>query len=58
VGSPSRRTDPSVEEALFDRGYEFDFFQAVRLLSRIFPRRRDVGAAAKPGEEFAGLARS
>jgi type VI secretion system protein ImpH len=58
VGSPSRRTDPSLtnpslEEALFDRGYEFDFFQAVRLLSRVFPRRRDVGAAAKPGEEFA-----
>jgi type VI secretion system protein ImpH len=52
VVSPSRRTDPSVEEALFDRGYEFDFFQAVRLLSRVFPRRRDVGAAAKPGEEF------
>src|SRR5438876_8911589 len=26
--SPGRRTDPSVEDALFDRGYEFEFFQA------------------------------
>jgi type VI secretion system protein ImpH len=53
VVSTSRRTDPSVEEALFDRGYEFDFFQAVRLLSLIFPRRREVGTAARPGEEVA-----
>jgi type VI secretion system protein ImpH len=65
VVSASRRTDPlvtdaSVEDALFERGYEFEFFQAVRLLSRVFPRRRAVGTAAKPVEEIArfGVQRS
>jgi len=47
------RTDPSVEEELFARGYEFDFFQAVRLLRRIYPRRREVGGSSKATEELA-----
>lgn len=47
------RTDPSLEKALFDRGYEFEFFQAVRLLTRLFPHRKQVGGAAKPSEEIA-----
>jgi len=47
------RTNPSVEEELFARGYEFDFFQAVRLLRRIYPRRREIGSASKPTEELA-----
>ena len=46
------RTDPSLEEALFDRGYEFEFFQAVRLLARLFPLRIAVGGTAKPAEEI------
>jgi type VI secretion system protein ImpH len=45
------RTDPLVEEALFDRGFEFDFFQAVRLLRRLYPARKPVGASARPWEE-------
>ena len=49
----SRRTDPSLEEALFERGYEFEFFQAARLLARIFSERKPVGGTAKPHEEFA-----
>jgi type VI secretion system protein ImpH len=53
MGSNGRRTSPSVEETLFDRGYEFEFFQATRLLARLFPERKDVGGAAKPEEEFA-----
>ncbi len=56
MASSRRRTDPSVEESLFDRGYEFEFFQAVRLLGRLFPDRKDVGSAAKPSEEVARFA--
>jgi type VI secretion system protein ImpH len=53
-----RRTDSplaakSIETALFERGYEFEFFQAVRLLGRIFPQGKPVGGSAKPSEEFA-----
>lgn len=45
------RADPLVEEALFDRGFEFDFFQAVRLLRRLHPARKPVGGSARPSEE-------
>jgi type VI secretion system protein ImpH len=51
-----RRTDPSLEEALFERGYEFEFFQAARLLARIFAGRKPVGGTARPHEEFARFA--
>jgi len=53
VATPGRRTDPSLEEALFERGYEFEFFQAVRLLAWLFPDRKAVGGVAKPWEEVA-----
>jgi type VI secretion system protein ImpH len=53
VATPGWGTDPSLEEALFDRGYEFEFFQAVRLLARLYPRRKPVGRTAKPAEEIA-----
>jgi len=56
VASARGRTDPSLEEALFDRGFEFDFFQAVRLLARLFPQRKPVGGTAKPAEEIARFA--
>ncbi len=56
MAAPGRRTDPSLEEALFDRGYEFEFFQAARLLARIFAGRKPVGGTAKPHEEFARFA--
>jgi type VI secretion system protein ImpH len=56
VAGFSRRTDPSLEDILFERGYEFEFFQAVRLLARMFPERKPVGGAAKPHEEFARFA--
>src|SRR5215471_18541919 len=52
MGSNGRRTDPSLEEALFDRGYEFEFFQAARLLARLFPHRKGVGGTARPANEF------
>jgi len=47
-----RRTGPSLEEALFTNGCEFEFFQAVRLLARMFADRRPVGSTAKPKDEF------
>jgi type VI secretion system protein ImpH len=53
VAAPGRRTDPSLEEILFESGYEFEFFQAARLLARMSPGRRPVGGTAKPQEEFA-----
>ena len=52
MAASGRRTDPSLEEVLFERGYEFEFFQATRLLARIFAGRKAVGGTAKPHEEF------
>jgi type VI secretion system protein ImpH len=45
------RADSSISETLFDRGFELDFFQAVRLLTRLIPERKPVGTTARPGEE-------
>jgi type VI secretion system protein ImpH len=39
VGTEVRRADPSVAQLLFQRPYEFDFFQAVRLLALMHPTR-------------------
>jgi type VI secretion system protein ImpH len=47
----SRRTDPSLEHVLFEEGYRFDFFQAVRLLERLYPDRESVGQDAHPSQE-------
>jgi type VI secretion system protein ImpH len=52
VAPTGRRTDPSLEEALFACGYEFEFFQAVRLLARISADRKPVGSTAKPKDEI------
>jgi type VI secretion system protein ImpH len=51
MAAVGRRTDPLITEALFDRGFEFDFFQAVRLLRRLYPTRKPVGGAARPSDE-------
>lgn len=55
MAAPGWRTGTSLEAALFERGYEFQFFQAVRLLARIFNTRKSVGGVAKPGEECARI---
>jgi len=52
VASDGRRTDPSVEEMLFESGFQFDFFQAVRLLAQLYPKRKLVGGAAGPADEI------
>ncbi len=43
----------TVTERLFTEGFAFDFFQAVRLLARVDPRRRPVGRTAAPRDEIA-----
>jgi type VI secretion system protein ImpH len=45
------RTDHSVEDSLFERGYEFEFCQAVRLLLRMYPDREPVGHSVSPARE-------
>jgi type VI secretion system protein ImpH len=51
--APTRgRAIPSLAETVFAHGYEFEFFQAVRLLARMFPHRKPVGSSARPEEEF------
>jgi type VI secretion system protein ImpH len=42
----------SLERRLFDRGYSFDFFQAVRLLHRLDPGRVGVGLGGPPRSEI------
>ncbi len=44
----NRRTDPPLVEALFEEPYRFGFFQAVRLLERLFPERQPVGRSQQP----------
>lgn len=40
-----------LEERLFTEGYGFDFFQAVRVLERLDPKRTPVGRPAIPRQE-------
>jgi type VI secretion system protein ImpH len=41
-----------LNQKLADEPYRFEFFQAVRLLEKIFPERRPVGREALPHEEI------
>jgi type VI secretion system protein ImpH len=40
-----------LDQKLFDEPYSFEFFQAVRLLERLFPSNKSLGADALPAEE-------
>ncbi|MBI4523608.1 MAG: type VI secretion system baseplate subunit TssG [Deltaproteobacteria bacterium] len=51
MASSSRRTDPPLERVLFEEGHRFEFFQAVRVLERLFARLQPVGRDARPSEE-------
>jgi type VI secretion system protein ImpH len=53
MATASRRPEPSVADALFQEGYRFDFFQAVRVLERLYRHRAAVGRGARPGDEVA-----
>ncbi len=41
-----------LSQELFDEPYRFDFFQAVRLLERIYPNRKPIGREALPNQEI------
>jgi type VI secretion system protein ImpH len=57
MASPSRQPDTGLEHELLDeRPFEFNFFQAVRLLRRIYPHRKPVGHDSIPGDEVARFA--
>jgi len=59
VAPTSRNEDPALEkpdspemkEALREEPFDFDFFQAVRLLSRLLRDRKTVGRFSDPGTE-------
>lgn len=41
-----------LDQELFDEPYRFDFFQAVRLLEKLYPDKKPVGREAMPDEEI------
>ena len=51
MASQSRTTGPPLAQELFDAPYRFAFFQAVRLLERIYAEREPVGGDADAGRE-------
>src|SRR5437867_3374332 len=51
MAAESGRADASLADTLFDEGYRFDFFQAVRVLERLYRHRAAVGRSARPGDE-------
>ncbi|MBI1745328.1 MAG: type VI secretion system baseplate subunit TssG [Acidobacteria bacterium] len=51
MATESWESDTPLERLLFEEPYRFDFFQAVRLLERIYPKRLPVGKAEAPGQE-------
>jgi type VI secretion system protein ImpH len=53
VATESRRPDPPLADVLFAEGHRFEFFQAVRLLERLYPEREPVGREARPAREAA-----
>jgi type VI secretion system protein ImpH len=46
-----RQRQPSVKELILTEPWKFGFFQAVRVLERIFPTREGVTRAVLPGSE-------
>jgi type VI secretion system protein ImpH len=51
MAAESGRTDSPLDRTLFDEGFRFDFFQAVRLFERLYPNRRPIGVEATPAAE-------
>ena len=44
-------TEKPLDQVLTDEPYRFEFFQAVRLLEKVYPEKRAVGRNAMPHEE-------
>lgn len=51
MAGKSGNSDRPLDTLLFDEAPQFDFFQAVRLLERIYPGRRAVGRDGPPSRE-------
>ena len=51
MATQSRTTDPPLAQQLFDEPYRFRFFQAVRLLERMYADRQPVGQDADASRE-------
>lgn len=51
MATESRRTNPPLAQELFDEPYRFEFFQAVRLLERMYPDRNPVGLDPEASRE-------
>ncbi len=51
MATESRRTNPPLAQELFDEPYRFEFFQAVRLLERMYPDRNPVGQDPEASRE-------
>ncbi|MCP3950909.1 MAG: type VI secretion system baseplate subunit TssG [Desulfobacterales bacterium] len=51
MGTRSRGTDSPLERTIFDKGYSFNFFQAVKLLEILYPEQNSVGAHSEPARE-------
>ena len=47
------KPEPAIAERLFEEPYRFEFFQAVRLLERLFPERVPVGRVNEEGQVIA-----
>ena len=52
MAAPLWRTDPSVAEILLESPWNFEFFQAVRLLALMYPNRRLLSGFRQPPEEI------
>ena len=52
MAAPLGRTDPSVAENLLESPWNFEFFQAVRLLALMYPDRRLLSGFSQPSEEI------
>jgi type VI secretion system protein ImpH len=50
-GTASPLEASPLDDVLFEEGYRFDFFQAVRVLERLYPERQPVGRDAPPSSE-------
>lgn len=46
---------PPLEEVLFEKPYEFEFYQAIRLLHRLYPDRAPLGTSVDPISEIAWI---
>lgn len=51
MATPFRRTDPSVAELLLRSPWNFNFFQAVRLLALMYPERHPISGFRQSLEE-------